>query len=62
MPRSLFKIVKETLKGPLVADNSIIAFHDNSSAIRGGAVKYAGLADAPQPPAPPPPTADARSE
>ena len=46
MPRSLFKIVKETLKGPLVADNSIIAFHDNSSAIRGGAVKYAGLADA----------------
>ena len=37
MPRSLFKIVKETLKGPLVADNSIIAFHDNSSAIAGGA-------------------------
>ena len=35
MPRSLFKIVKETLKGPLVADNSIIAFHDNSSAIAG---------------------------
>ena len=80
MPRSLFKIVKETLKGPLVADNSVsarrdnsylpisplylpmapyisrgdrlprplllpipppqvIAFHDNSSSIRGGAVR-----------------------
>jgi len=39
MPRSLFKIVKETLKGPLVADNSVIAFHDNSSSIKGGAVR-----------------------
>ena len=30
MPRSLFKIVKETLKGPLVADNSVSAPRDNS--------------------------------
>ena len=29
MPRSLFKIVKETLKGPLVADNSVSAPRDN---------------------------------
>ena len=35
---SLFKLVKKTLDAPLVAKNSIIAFHDNSSAIAGSAV------------------------
>ena len=37
MPTSLFKLVKE----PLVANprNSVIGFHDNSSAIRGGVVQ-----------------------
>ena len=30
-PGTLFKMVKDTLTG----DNSIIAFHDNSSSIRG---------------------------
>ena len=37
-PTSLFKMVKETLKSPACIDNSIIAFHDNSSAIAGSAV------------------------
>ncbi|KAG8461087.1 hypothetical protein KFE25_003656 [Diacronema lutheri] len=35
MPESLFKLVKETVHGPKANDNSIIAFHDNSSVIRG---------------------------
>jgi len=34
-PQTLFKMVKETLKGDKVVDNSVIAFHDNSSAITG---------------------------
>ena len=38
-PQTLFQMVKATLQGPLVKDNSIIAFHDNSSAIVGGPVR-----------------------
>ena len=37
MPTSLFKMVKEPLKAN--PNNSVIGFHDNSSAIRGGAIK-----------------------
>jgi len=33
--KSLFKLVKETVAGPKANDNSVIAFYDNSSAIRG---------------------------
>ena len=33
--QTLFQMVKATLKGPKVVDNSVIAFHDNSSSIRG---------------------------
>jgi phosphoribosylformylglycinamidine synthase len=36
--QTLFQMVKATLNGPKVMNNSIIAFHDNSSAIRGFAV------------------------
>ena len=35
MPGTLFKIVKETNKSDDPGNNSVIAFHDNSSAIRG---------------------------
>lgn len=35
MPKSLFKLVKETIDGPKASRNSIIAFHDNSSVITG---------------------------
>ena len=38
-PQTLFQMVKATLKGDKVQDNSVIAFHDNSSAIEGYAVK-----------------------
>jgi phosphoribosylformylglycinamidine synthase len=37
--KSLFKLVKETVEGPLANRNSIIAFHDNSSAIAGFATR-----------------------
>ena len=35
MPETLFQMVKATLANPTVQENSVIAFHDNSSAIRG---------------------------
>ncbi|KAL3923762.1 MAG: hypothetical protein SGPRY_004122 [Prymnesium sp.] len=38
-PQTLFKMVKATLKGKLCNDNSVIAFHDNSSSILGYPVK-----------------------
>ena len=50
-PTSLFQMVKQTLKEPLVNSNSVIAFHDNSSAIEGGEVTcmYGASPDAPAP-------------
>ncbi|KAL1527588.1 hypothetical protein AB1Y20_008975 [Prymnesium parvum] len=38
-PQTLFKMVKATLKGKLCNDNSVIAFHDNSSSIKGYPIK-----------------------
>lgn len=38
-PQTLFKMVKNTLKGSLCKDNSVIAFHDNSSSITGAPVR-----------------------
>ena len=50
-PQSLFQLVKSTLKSPKCNGNSIIAFHDNSSAIRGVSVTAlsAGSPSAPAP-------------
>ena len=38
-PTSLFQLVKKTLKGERCKSNSVIAFHDNSSAVRHGGLK-----------------------